>query len=153
MMELTYVEILGSDGASRPMLGLTRQTRDALKTYCELRWPTSRRKSVEREWGLTPDEARGVCEGTASATTIDKVWKAGGWAVLLPVLGAVIGHPVSDFIASERRKHVQAAQRERALLRDLHSVASAHRLAPAERAVQVAEPSRSFRGRVASGQD
>jgi hypothetical protein len=129
-MTVTYMEILGSDGASRPSLGLERQTRDALRKYCELRWPTTRRKAVEREWGLTPDEARGICEGTASATTIDKVWKHpnGRWAVLLPVMAAVIGEPVSDFISSERRRHVEIANRHRTLGRDLLALSSGRHL-------------------------
>jgi len=85
------MEILGRDGANFPILPLLRQSRDALARYCEARWPIGRRKAVEREWNLSPDEARGVIEATASAATIDKVWKAGGWAVALPVLSSVIG--------------------------------------------------------------
>lgn len=132
-MTVTYMEILGSDGEFRPSLGLERQTRDALRKYCELRWPASRRKSVEREWGLSPDEARGICEGTASATTIDKVWKhpKGRWAVLLPVMAAVIGEPVTEFISAERRRHVEIANRHRTLGRDLIALSvDRHRLAP-----------------------
>lgn len=143
-MELTYVEILGSDGAIGPNLGLTRQTRDALRRYCELRWPTGRRKGVEREWELSPDEARGVCEGTASATTIDKIWKhpRGGWAVALLIMGAVIGQGADEWMQAERKRHAQLAGRYRSLGRDLRAVAPDPRL----RADQLDSGNRRERG-------
>jgi len=104
-MTVTTMEILGSDGADRPILPLTRATRDALAKYVALKAPTGRRKWAQAEWDLSPDEARGVCEATASATTIDKVWKhpRGGWAVLLPVMGAVIGQPAHEFFRQQIR--------------------------------------------------
>lgn len=105
-------EILGSGGASYPSMPLTRQTRDAFAKYVELRWPVARRKRVEAEWGLTPDEARAVCEAKASATTIDKVFKHknGGWAVIIPVLGAVVGTSLDQHIENERRVHAERAE-------------------------------------------
>lgn len=97
------MEILGSDGAGRPTLPLQRATREALKRYVELRWPVGRRKSVSIEWDLTNDEARAICEGNPSPTTIDKVWHhpRGGWRVGLPVMGAVFGLALDDFLAAE----------------------------------------------------
>lgn len=124
-MTVTHMEILGRDGANFPILPLLRQTRDALARYCEARWPIGRRKAVEREWNLSPDEARGVIEATASAATIDKVWKAGGWAVALPVLSSVIGESVEDFLIHERRKQLETAQRTGALVRHLRAVSGA----------------------------
>ena len=121
-MTVTSMEILGRDGGNSPILPLLRQSRDALARYCEARWPVGRRKAVERAWGLSPDEARGVIEATASAATIDKVWKAGGWAVALPVLSSVIGCSVEDFIHSERRKQLETARNARALVRDLRAL-------------------------------
>ncbi len=121
-MTVTHMEILGRDGANLPILPLLRQSRDALARYCEARWPVGRRKAVEREWNLSPDEARGVIEATASAATIDKVWKAGGWAVALPVLSSVIGESVEDFLTTERRKQLEVAQRTGALVRHLRAV-------------------------------
>lgn len=114
------MEILGRDGAFYPTLPLTRQTRDALAKYCELRWPRGRRNAVEKEWNLTPEQARSVCEGTASATTIDRIWKHknGGWAVAFPVLGAVIDQTADQFIEHQRRIHLEAASRLRGLGRD-----------------------------------
>ena len=124
-MTVTHKEILGRDGANFPILPLLRQTRDALARYCEARWPVGRRKAAEREWNLSPDEARGVIEATASAATIDKVWKAGGWAVALPVLSSVIGCSVEEFLQSERRKQLETARHTRALVRDLRALRAA----------------------------
>ena len=131
-MTVTHMEILGRDGANLPTLPLLRQSRDALARYCEARWPVGRRKAIEREWGLSPDEARGVIEATASAATVDKVWKAGGWAVALPVLSAVIGCSLETHIKQERRKQLEVAQRTGALVRHLRAVSgprSGHGLA------------------------
>lgn len=114
------MEIFGHDGARFPIS--IRQSRDALANYCTGRWPIGRRKAVEREWRLSPDEARGVIEATASAATIDKVWKAGGWAVALPVLSSVIGETLEDFMQTERRKQLETAQRTGALVRRLRTV-------------------------------
>ena len=119
-MTVTHMENLGRGGASSPMT--VRQSRDALANYCAARWPVGRRKAVEREWGLSPDEARGVIEATASAATIDKVWKAGGWAVALPVLSSVIGCSLENFMQTERRKQLEVAHRTGALVRHLRAV-------------------------------
>jgi len=114
------MEILGNGGARFPIS--IRQSRDALANYCTGRWPVGRRKAVEREWHLSADEARGVIEATASAATIDKVWRAGGWAVALPVLSSVIGCSLETHINQERRKQLEVANRTGALVRHLRSV-------------------------------
>lgn len=109
------MEIFGRDGADRPMLELDRATRDALAAFTVRRWSVNRRKEIQREWDLSPDEARGVMEATASASTIDKIWKhpRGGWSVALPVLGAVIGQGVGDFFAAERARALHEAEQIR----------------------------------------
>lgn len=125
-MTVTHMEILGPDGENYPSLMLARATRDALARYCEIMAPRGRRKWVEARFDLTPEEARSVCEAAASATTIDKVWKHpnGGWAVLVPVMGAVIGHGIDAYLQNERKHHVQRAARARALVRDLRPLAA-----------------------------
>ncbi|MCA3754185.1 MAG: hypothetical protein ACK5YD_00335 [Phenylobacterium sp.] len=90
-------------------------TRVALAQYCEARWPVGRRKAVEREWRLSPDEARGVIEATASAATIDKVFRAGGWSVALPILSEVIGESLDVFLQRERERSLKAAHHARTL--------------------------------------
>lgn len=109
-MSVGALEILERNGADAAILGLDRATREALVIYCARRWHAGRRKAVEREWGLSPDEARGIIEGTASWTTVDKVWKKGGWAVVLPILGAVIGHGVGEYFAEEARRAREDAE-------------------------------------------
>ena len=145
-MTVTHMEILGSVGEKLPLLPLDR-TRDALASYCEYRWPVGRRKSVSREFDLTAEEARSVCEASASATTIDKIWQhpRGGWVVAIPVLGAVIGLGLDDFITSQRRKDVDNARRRRALVRDLRSLAADHHHGSGELGAEHGRERRTFR--------
>lgn len=112
-MELTMWDVRHGERDEQHTLGLDKQTRDALATYCRLRWPHHTAKQAAREWDLSLDEGRGIVAGRASQTTIDKVWKHtnGGWSVLIPVLGAVIGQPVEDFFASEKTR-IRHARRE-----------------------------------------
>lgn len=126
MMKVSTMEILGSRGELFPSLGLARHSRDALARYVALRWPTGRRKAVAAEFGLTPDEARSVCEATASAATLDKIWKSpnGGWSVLLPVMGAVVGQTFEDFHHQELKNHAAQARRHASLARDLRALRS-----------------------------
>jgi hypothetical protein len=116
-MQVTAMEILGRNGESCPKIPATRATREALARYVCAMAPTSRRKWAEDQWDLTPDQARAVIEGTASTATIDKIWKHenGGWAVLLPVMGAVIGHSFEDFVSKEqeRLRHERRAFEQR----------------------------------------
>jgi len=117
-MSVTTMDIIGRGRGDRPILGLNRPTKEALAIYCARRWPTGRRKAVEAEFGLTPEQARSVIEGNPSTRTLDDVWRAGGWNVILPVLGAVVGHGVGDFFSQEaaraRNEIEQAAEYERA---------------------------------------
>jgi hypothetical protein len=107
-MQVTTMEILGWDGENGPTLPFSRATRDALAKYCELRWPNGRRKAVCKRMGADADEARSICEATASITTIEKVWKhpRGQWAVAIPVLGAVIGVHLDDHLEAKRRNQM-----------------------------------------------
>lgn len=99
--------ISSNDGVFFPNRSLDRATAEALAAYCELHFPLlGRRKSVMVEWGLRDDEARSVIEGSASKATLDRVWKHpnGGWRVLLPVMGAVVGHSADTFIIQEKTR-------------------------------------------------
>lgn len=112
-MTVSYVEILHDERAEQRSLGLDKATRDALAAYCRLHWPQHTAKSAARAWGLSLDEGRGVVAGRASQSTIDKIWKHpdGGWAVALPVLGAVVGKPVHEFFRQQIRSAAQEAER------------------------------------------
>lgn len=118
-MTVTAMELHGYFGEKFPLFSVER-TRDAIAAYCEIRWPVGRRKSVAREWDLTADEARSVCEASASQATLDKIYthKRGGWAVMFPVFGALIGQTAEQFIENERRRHVEQARRLGALVAD-----------------------------------
>lgn len=115
------------------MFSLDR-TRDALAAYCSFRWPVGRRKSVAREWGLTADEARSICEGSASQSTLDKVWlhKNGGWEVIAPVFGALIGQTVEQHLIRKRKAHVEQARRIGSLVRNGRSGDSGGSIHPLE---------------------
>jgi hypothetical protein len=110
-MTVTWMDVDGSFGEKFPLLRLDR-TRDGLASYCEARWPVGRRKSVAKEWGLSADEARSLCEGSASQATLDKVWRhpRGGWTVLLPVMGAVIGQPIHEFFREQMKQAAKAQE-------------------------------------------
>lgn len=106
-MTATSMTISTNNGQFQPILPLDRATRDALATFCQQTFPASGiRKSVANEWGLTLDEARAVIEGRASAPTLDRIWKhpRGGWRVILPVLGAVVGQTADAFIIQEKQR-------------------------------------------------
>jgi hypothetical protein len=148
MMEIRRTEMLSS-----PLFGDELVLRDALSSYTRLRWPTNTAKSAAKEWDLSLDEARGVVAGRTSQQTIDKIFKAGGWGVVLPVLGAVIGHGVDDFIASERkrlrneRRDFEARDRRLAEMgRDLRAGFGLGRHNAAELAVRSSRGGKSRRG-------
>lgn len=107
--------ISGWHGEKLPKLPLDVDWDTGLAAYCEQRWPVGRRKAIEREWDLTPDDARSVVEGKASKRVITKIWKhpRGGWAVALPIMSAVIGHPVQAFF--DQQLNNAAREQERAL--------------------------------------
>lgn len=122
------MEVRDVFGENLPGLDLQR-TRDALAAYVALRWPVGRRKAVMKEWGLNEDEARSVTGGRASWATFDKILlhPRGQWAVALPIMGAVIGHGVEDFLLEQRKRHADLARRHGALVRDLRAGPAAYR--------------------------
>lgn len=114
-MTVTAMSILRSDGEKRPTLELDVEWETGLAIYCRDRWPTGRRKAIEREWGLSVDDARSVVEGKASKRIISKIWKhpRGGWSVALPVMGAVIGQPIDAFFRNQMQQAAKAAEHAR----------------------------------------
>lgn len=110
-MTVTAMEILRSGGEKHPILPLDVEWDTGLKLYCERRWPVGRRKAVEKEWDLSVDDARAVVEGKASKRIISKIWKhrRGGWAVAIPVMGAVIGQPIHEFFREQNERAAREA--------------------------------------------
>lgn len=99
--------IYSNDGDFLPRLGLDRSMADALAVYVQQTFPSlGRRKAVAKEWGLGSEEARTVIEGRPSKATLDRIWKHpnGGWRVILPVMGAVVGQTADAFILNEKRR-------------------------------------------------
>jgi hypothetical protein len=89
--------------------------KSGLRAYVQGRWPTHTLKNIERCWDLTPDEAKRLLRGEASLRTVEKILshKNGGWSLALPILGGVIGHGLTDFIASERNRLDHEAEQRR----------------------------------------
>lgn len=90
-MTETLVEIPSIKWEKQRKLGLDKGFSDALRDYARARWPHHTAKYAAREWDLSVDEGRGIVAGTASKTTVEKVFKRGGPGVAVPVLEEVIG--------------------------------------------------------------
>lgn len=124
--------VFSNDGDFLPRLGLDRSMADALAVYVQQTFPPlGRRKAVAVEWGLGTEEARTVIEGRPSKATMDRIFKHpnGGWRVILPVMGAVVGQTADAFIirekerlAHERRETEQREARLGEMARDLRLV-------------------------------
>lgn len=119
-MDGTAMELHAYLGETFPLFSLDKRTRDALAGYVAHRWPQGRRKAVEKQWDLTPDEARSVCMGKASWATFDKILhhKRGGWEVLFPIFGALLDQTAEQFLVQKRKAHAEHAQRLGALVGD-----------------------------------
>lgn len=136
--------IYSNDGDFLPRLGLDRSMADALAVYVQQTFPSiGRRKAVAAEWGLGSEEARTVIEGRPSKATLDRIWKHpnGGWRVILPVMGAVVGQTADAFIlnekarlADERRSYEEREARLHEMARDLRVVVPLHLGPPARKA-------------------
>lgn len=105
-MTATAAMILSNRGEKRPNDALDKSTSDALAAFVRHQWPTHTRKNIEREFDLTPEAAKTVVEANASKATLDRIFKHrnGGWRVLLPVMGAVVGQTADAFIIEERKR-------------------------------------------------
>lgn len=119
------MKIRGFEGEFFPNLAPTSSLSLALKDYVERRWPYGRRDAVAREWRLTDHEARSVCEGNASKATLATIFASdrGGWRVALPVMAAVIGQGLDEYMQEERARYEGLARRADALARDLRPFA------------------------------
>lgn len=97
---------------------LDTDMRDALAGRLREKYPTA--KHLARALGLSLDEAKGVLARRASLRVLEHILKHpnGGWAVVLPVLGDVIGQSLDDWHHHERQHHEELASRHRALVRD-----------------------------------
>jgi len=130
-MAVTMVEINTLRGTSFP---LDSRRRDALATFARLSAEddgVAAQTWVRNRWGLKDYEAKDLLRGQASEPVWERILKHknGGWTVALPVMGAVIGHGLGDFITKEKARHERARkdserreQRLVATARDLPAV-------------------------------
>ena len=126
-MTVTYMDISTRRGTVLP---LDQRRRDALANYARLAAEDAGmppQAFARKVWGFKEYEAKDLLRGNASEALWERIVKSkhpehGGWKVVLPVLGAMIGETVEDFLQNERRKHVELARRSRALVRDLRAI-------------------------------
>jgi hypothetical protein len=120
-MQLTADMILTDFGTNLP---LDRRRKDALAALARrAAWAAGARSAqrwTEREWGLKDYEAKDLLKGNASEAVWERIVKhpRGGWVVVLPVMGAVIGQSLDDWLqdrlaAEERRLRLERERYER----------------------------------------
>ncbi len=157
-MTATATMILTRSGTILP---LDQRRRDALANYAEHEARAAGvplQTWVRNTWGLKDYEAKDLIKGNASETVWERILKQrdnphGGWAVALPVIGAVIGLDLDEAIKTERRKHVELARRGGALGRDLRAVGAVRRLLAGEPAADGRRQSPSQPGGALSRRD
>lgn len=96
-------EIISLGGTIFP---LNRRRRDALMVYAKAAAEKAGKPAqtwVRETWDFTVAEAKEVLKANASEPLWERIIQHpnGGWRVLLPVMGAVIGQSLEDFIEHE----------------------------------------------------
>lgn len=119
-MTMTVNEIMTLDGQ---LLPFSRDLREALGVYARRTWPLHTSVHAAKAWGIPKTTAANLLKGHASDATVTTIIRAGGWALALPVIGAVIGHGLDEAITAERKRHVDHARRHRQVVRDLRALA------------------------------
>lgn len=99
-------------------LALDKGLRDAVADHLRHRWPVGTAKEAARTYDLTLDRAREAVAGRASLTTLEAIFKRGGWPVALAILADVIGHGIAQHIAELRARHEDHGKRLAALFGD-----------------------------------
>lgn len=107
-MSLTADEIMSLDGQ---MLPFSRDLREALAVYARRTWPLNTSVHAARAWGIPKTTAANLLKGHASDATVTRIIRSGGWALALPVIGAVIGEPVHAFFREQMRQAAKEADR------------------------------------------
>lgn len=85
--------------------------REALANYARRTWPTNTSGHMAKAWGISKDTAKNILKGHASDATVTRIIRAGGWALVLPVMGAVIGQPVDAFFRQQLKVAAREAER------------------------------------------
>jgi len=106
-MTITADTIMHLDGQVLPF---SRDLREALAIYARRTWPLNTSVHAAKAWGISKSTAANVLKGHASDATLTKIFRAGGWALALPVIGAVIGEPVHSFFRQQMLHAAKAAE-------------------------------------------
>jgi hypothetical protein len=107
-MTLTAAGIMNLDGQ---MLPFSRDLREALAIYARRTWPLNTSVHAAKAWGIPKSTAANLLKGHASDATVTRIIRSGGWALALPVIGAVIGEPVHSFFREQMRQAAKDAER------------------------------------------
>lgn len=107
-MTLTADGLMSLDGQ---MLPFSRDLREALAIYARRSWPLNTSVHAAKAWGVPKSTAANLLKGHASDATVTRIIRAGGWALALPVIGAVIGEPVHAFFRDQMRQAAKDAER------------------------------------------
>lgn len=99
-MAVTADRIMTVDGQELPF---ARDLREALGIYARRTWPLNTSGCAAQAWGLPKSTVANLLKGHASDGTVTAVLRKGGWPLARAVVGAVIGHSLEDFLASEIR--------------------------------------------------
>lgn len=111
-------------GPKQPRLFKRDRLRDVLSDTLSQQHPApGRRKAIGKRFDLNNDEARSAVEGSPSPTTLDKIWREGGWPLVIEVFGAFLGERLDQHLARERERHEQQAEQIGELVRDFRSLA------------------------------
>jgi hypothetical protein len=107
-VSLTADQIMTLNGQHLPF---SRDLREALAIYARRMWPLNTSVHAAKAWGVSKSTATNVLKGHASDATVTRIIRAGGWELALPVIGAVIGHPVHSFFRDQMQKAAKEAER------------------------------------------
>lgn len=127
-MTVTHLENLPGFGPRQPKLFKPDRLRDVLADTLARQHPKpGTRKAVGRRLKLNGDEARSAVEGSPSPTTLDKIWREGGWPLVIEVFGEFLGERLDQHLERERRRHDQMAEQIGEVVRDFRSAVASGR--------------------------
>lgn len=118
------MEIPSAKWEKQRKLSLDVGFREAVAEYLRRRWPHHTAKCAARAFDWTHDRAREAVAGRVSLTSLEQMFKAGGFGVALPIIAAVIGHSIAAHFANEKkavaheRAHTQAEEARVTALED-----------------------------------
>lgn len=95
------------------LLPFSRDLREALAIYARRAWPLNTSVHAAKAWGIPKTTAANLLKGHASDATVTRIIRSGGWALALPVIGAVIGEPVHEFFREQMRQAAKDAEHAR----------------------------------------